>query len=102
MGRNLRMILALAMAASWLCAPDPNLSIGQYGHQKWTRQDDGLPGAVSALTQTADGRLWVGTEFGLFNFDGVTFSRCKSSSGVEVLREYITALKPALDGGLWI
>ena len=37
--------------------------------------DDGLPQhEVSALSQTKDGYLWIGTWFGLARYDGLRFS----------------------------
>ena len=55
-------------------ALDSARSILQMFHRAYTR-DDGLPGAVNAITQTPDGYLWVGTASGLYRFDGVRFER---------------------------
>lgn len=96
--------LAVVCAALAECAfaLDPNHSITQYGHTAWTVQSGQLPGFVSSLTQTRDGWLWVGTEFGLFRFDGVRFSALEAP-GAEALRgQTISALAAAPDGGLWI
>ena len=46
--------------------------IAQMYHSAWTARD-GLRGVVSALAQTEDGFLWVGTTEGLYRFDGITF-----------------------------
>ena len=43
--------------------------------------EQGFPrGPVYAITQTADGYLWIGTEAGLVRFDGWTFSLTKDKS----------------------
>ncbi len=42
-------------------------------HVTWTGKD-GAPGNVTALGQTSDGYLWIGTSLGLYRFDGVQFS----------------------------
>src|SRR5262249_13605134 len=44
----------------------------QYSHAHWGR-DQGLAGEVHAITQTNDGYLWIGTESGLFRFEGLNF-----------------------------
>ena len=36
--------------------------------------EDGLPSQVNSMAQTPDGYLWLGTQKGLFTFDGVTFT----------------------------
>jgi ligand-binding sensor domain-containing protein len=61
-----------------------------------------LPGGVSSLAQTEDGKLWVGTEFGLFHFDGISSTAWEPTVGVQKIRELITALEPTRGGGLWI
>src|SRR5689334_13200132 len=64
----------------WWCAPaawalDPRLSLSQYIHTNWL-QNEGAPlPAVNAITQTADGYLWLGTSQGLWKFDGLRFTR---------------------------
>ncbi len=65
----------------------------------WTVQDGRLPGAVNVVTQTMDGRLWVGTEFGLFWFDGVKLSRWEPPPEKQMPSQVITALAPVSDSG---
>ncbi len=81
MGISMRSFFRIAQKLAALLAPavcltalQPNHRLTQYGHRSWTSQDSHLPGIVDAVTQTVDGKLWVGTEFGLFGFDGVEFS----------------------------
>src|SRR5687767_6979859 len=70
-----------------------------YSVRVW-QTDDGLPqNSVHAITQSADGYLWVGTHEGLVRFDGVRFTPVEE----ETLKHgWITALCAAGDGSLWI
>lgn len=52
----------------------------QITHSSWTAAE-GVPGMVSALAQTPDGYLWLGTYEGLYRFDGVTFERIPPALG---------------------
>lgn len=72
----LRMHVLLFACSALLCAQttlalDPSLDIGQYAHTAWTVRDGFSLGNVYAMAQTPDGYLWLGSEFGLFRFDGV-------------------------------
>src|SRR5579872_2026346 len=98
-------ILALASATLFgghLTALEPTNSITQYAHTVWTSQNSHLPGSVFALAQTTDGNLWVGTEFGLLQFDGVRFVPWHAPAGGRLPSEYISALTAGPDGSLWI
>ncbi|MEO6277566.1 diguanylate cyclase [Roseateles sp.] len=59
---------------------------------------DGLESlGVRAAVQDAEGFLWVGTENGLYRFDGVHFRRIGAGQGLS----WINALAPQADG-LWV
>ncbi|KFI08095.1 hypothetical protein JN27_06575 [Massilia sp. BSC265] len=77
------------------------LKSSQLHHKAW-RAADGAPGDVSALAQTRDGFLWLGTKTGLYRFDGVRFEPVESAHRVELLSSGISALLASSDGGLWI
>jgi signal transduction histidine kinase/CheY-like chemotaxis protein/ligand-binding sensor domain-containing protein len=80
---------------------DPHKAITQYAHDVWTNKN-GLPEmSVSAMVQTRDGFLWLGTEEGLARFDGVRFVAFDHKN-VSSLASPITALLPGRDGSLWI
>src|SRR3954453_8832207 len=50
-----------------------NTAMTQYRADQWG-VEQGFPGGpVHAITQTADGYLWIGAENGLVRFDGVNF-----------------------------
>ena len=55
-------------------ALDPEKSLSQYALDVWTTEN-GLPqNSVTALAQTSDGYLWIGTYQGLARFDGLRFT----------------------------
>lgn len=61
---------------------------------------DGLPSnTVTALLQTRDGWLWIGTTNGLARFDGVRFTTFDETSGLPGLN--VTALFEDVEGVLW-
>ena len=91
----------LCAAARYGWALDPYRSLTQYSRTVWT-QADGLPqDTVRAITQTADGYLWLGTEEGLARFDGYEFTTFDKRDG-DLPSNYITALAATADGALWI
>jgi signal transduction histidine kinase/ligand-binding sensor domain-containing protein len=66
--------------------------------------EDGLPaGQITALAQTREGYLWVGTWFGLARFDGTRFVVFNLANTPELPYEAISALAvDKVDGALWI
>jgi ligand-binding sensor domain-containing protein len=99
----------LAMAAvsrlfpsARLLALEPSLEISQYAHTAWTVRDGFALGAVFAMGQTPDGYLWLGSEFGLFHFDGVRFVRWQPPAGAQPPITSVYSLLGARDGTLWI
>src|SRR5262245_34259735 len=56
-----------------IAALDPASHITQYGHTVWRVQDGYFGGRALDIAQTTDGYVWVGTDAGLFRFDGVRF-----------------------------
>ena len=57
---------------------------------------------VLAISQTPDGYLWLGTDFGLFRFDGVRAIPWQPPAGEHLPGKYIPALMVTRDGTLWI
>jgi len=71
-------------------------------HTSWIAKD-GAPQSISAIAQTTDGYLWLGTPFGLFRFDGFEFSRYPSTTLDTPLPSIdVEALAADGAGGLWI
>jgi len=83
-------------------ALDPDRSLYQYNCRTWHRAN-GLPAnAITAIAQSADGRLWLGTSQGLVYFDGIGFHVYNLSGGNDLESKIINSLAPRADGGLWL
>jgi ligand-binding sensor domain-containing protein/two-component sensor histidine kinase len=82
-------------------ALDPRLSLSQYVHTSWIQNEGALIPSITALAQTTDGYLWLGTWEGLWRFDGLHFTRWTSGHG-KALNDVIRALAPSRTSGLWI
>ena len=98
---------ALTVVALWgLSSPASALNlkrqVSQYGHSSWRLRDGVFQGIPHAMTQTADGYLWVGTEAGLLRFDGVRFVPWAAPVGTALLSACVYSLLGARDGTLWI
>ena len=78
--RTLEVCLFLALACSCAAALDSDRTIAQFAHTAWGPKD-GAPSPVTALAQTSDGYLWLGSPDGLYRFDGVVFERYQPQSG---------------------
>jgi len=71
-------------------------------HMSWVRRD-GAPSDITALAQTKDGYLWIGSRLGLYRFDGIQFSSYPfTSADPQLPSSDIYALAADNDGGLWI
>ena len=97
-------MLAGVVLAWCACAAalDPSLDISQYAHTSWKIRDGFTTGAINALAQTSDGYLWLGTEFGLYRFDGVRTVPWQPPSGSELPSNNVFSLLVSRDGTLWI
>jgi ligand-binding sensor domain-containing protein len=96
-------VLLLLFTATPARAVDPGRRISQYAHTAWRIQDGVFTGAPNAITQTADGYLWIGTQTELVRFDGVSFVRWTPPGGKQLPRGIsVFSLLPARDGSLWI
>ena len=94
--------VSLLFASAPLLALDPALAVSQYAHTAWTVRDGFSLGNVYAMAQTPDGYLWLGTEFGLFRFDGVRFLPWQPPAGQQLPDKNINSLLVTRDGSLWI
>jgi ligand-binding sensor domain-containing protein len=92
----------LMFAPRQVHALDPTRQISQYGHTAWRIQDGFLGAKPSAIAQTADGYLWIGTQAGLVRFDGVRFVPWTSPGGKQLPSPAVWSLLAARDGSLWI
>ena len=81
-------------------ALDPHQPLAQLYHTSWNAKQ-GVSGNVTALAQTTDGYLWVGTTDGLLRFDGISFEQYQPEVG-SLLATSVSALMAVPDGGLWV
>jgi signal transduction histidine kinase/ligand-binding sensor domain-containing protein len=104
LGRILRTLLVCLLGMlSCVRAPADTQprTLFQLQHTGWTARE-GAPSPIWSLAQTMDGYLWLGTDSGLFRFDGVHFDRFKLRSGQRLNSDNISSLMATSDGGLWI
>ncbi|HEU5397003.1 MAG TPA: two-component regulator propeller domain-containing protein, partial [Verrucomicrobiae bacterium] len=91
------LAITAAAAGSSSATPAPN-----YFTRAW-QVEQGLPqNKVTAVVQTRDGYLWVGTYNGLARFDGVRFTVFDENNTPGLRSSRITSLFESDDGILWI
>lgn len=93
--------LSLLLVPPRLHSLNPSLDVSQYAHTAWTNREGFSVGATFAIAQTPDGYLWLGSEFGLYRFDGVRVVLWQPPSGQRSPQKPY-ALLVARDGTLWI
>ena len=91
--------LCLAVAASGSVHAQREMS--QYLRDEWTSERGFHGGPVHAVTQTADGYLWVGAEKGLVRFDGLTFQLIDPKSAAPNAAPAVLGVVPSPDGSVW-
>jgi signal transduction histidine kinase/ligand-binding sensor domain-containing protein len=106
MNHNRLILLCLGLLfglSRSLLAINPSTALSQYAHTAWRLQDGLLASAPSAIAQTRDGYLWIGTDTDLLRFDGVRFTPMSEIAGHPHLNQgHTDALYGASDGSLWI
>jgi ligand-binding sensor domain-containing protein/signal transduction histidine kinase len=95
-----------AAILGWLlCAALPTYhadAVPQYFLHQWQKQN-GLPdNAVSAIVQSHEGYLWLGTYSGLVRFDGARFVLFDNNNTPEMQSSRVTSLYEDREGNLWI
>ena len=93
--------IGLVLSAPLLFALDPSRSLFEYNIQTWNRQN-GLPfNRIGALTQTADGFLWMGTQNGLARFDGIDITHVTIPHRSGWYDKNVFCLANSPRGGFW-
>jgi ligand-binding sensor domain-containing protein len=100
LGTVLANLLLVALPPA--LALDPDRRISQYAHSAWRVRDGAFAGTPSAITQTTDGYVWIGTHAGLLRFDGVRFVPFVPPAGKHFPNPAVISLLGAMDGSLWI
>ena len=107
MAARIAVILLSAALVSFLgsrecLALDSALEVNQYQHKSWTVAEGFFNGSVNAIAQTIDGYLWLGTDYGLFRFDGIRTVRWTPPQHQALPSTNIYSLLAGRDGSLWI
>jgi signal transduction histidine kinase/ligand-binding sensor domain-containing protein len=105
LARSLMVALLMIVGLAWgpgAHALDPALDVSQCAHAAWRIREGFTKGAIFAIAQTPDGYLWLGTELGLYRFDGVRALQWLPPNGEQLPSNVITSLLVARDGTLWI
>ncbi len=109
-GLRLPAVCLLRLPAFWkgtlallgMAAMCSRAGSGDYLIDVWTGEK-GLPNSsVTAIAQTPDGYLWVGTYNGLARFDGVRFVKFDPDNTPELKRARVRKLYVDASGALWI
>ena len=94
------VVLVIASAQAQQVSTSPHYTV-----QRWDAgaTEDGLPqNTVTAIVQTRNGYLWVGTYTGLARFDGLRFTVFDDNNSPGLASSRVTSLFEADDGTLWI
>jgi signal transduction histidine kinase/ligand-binding sensor domain-containing protein len=95
---NASLICLLACVS--VAAQDWDRTIAQFQHTTWGSKE-GAPDQIEALAQTEDGYLWIGTDNGLYRFDGIAFERYEPRSGGPFPGGAVISLLALPNGDLW-
>jgi len=97
------IILAIAGQAQWhLDAFSQSLSGSDYILDHW-QAEDGLPhSAITSITQSQDGYLWMGTGSGLVRFDGMRFINVFEDKAPHMVDSYVWSIIEDEAGVLWV
>jgi signal transduction histidine kinase/ligand-binding sensor domain-containing protein len=95
-------VLAILCFVNLAGAMDPNRAVSQYARIHWAAEQAFPGGVVHAISETADGYLWIGAEKGLVRFDGVNFRLFNHVNTPGMPSGPVLDLATGADGGLWI
>jgi ligand-binding sensor domain-containing protein/signal transduction histidine kinase len=94
-------VVALYLAAS-ASALDPNRTASQYIRSSWGPEKGFASGSVTAIAQTTDGYLWIGTDKGLVRFDGLNFRQFEQANPSSFAIGAVQNLLADEQGNLWV
>ena len=83
-------------------ALDPARPLSEQAHRIWQTEDGLLQDTVTALLESRDGFLWVGTEAGLVRFDGATFDHYSRITDPAFEHNEVQCIANGQGGALWI
>ena len=91
--------VCLTVSASAL---DPTRAMSQYLHDWWGTERGWPGGSITAIAQTSDGYLWIGTDKGLFRFDGLNFHQFEQAHPDPIWIGPVRTLVLDASDNLWI
>src|SRR6266851_1682475 len=94
-------VVALYLAAS-ASALDPSRTVSQYIRRSWGPEKGFASGSVTAIAQTTDGYLWIGTDKGLVRFDGLNFRQFEQANPSSFAIGAVQNLLADEQGNLWV
>ena len=83
-------------------AVDPTRTVSQYLHDSWGTERGWPGGSITAIAQTSDGYLWIGTDKGLVRFDGLNFHQFERAHPDPILIGPVRTLLVDASDNLWI
>lgn len=94
-------IAIAALSLTWMsCADAASEAVGSYSFRSYGAEQGLRNQAVTSIAQDNDGFIMVGTEDGLFRYDGTVFQRLGTEEGLP--GNGVRLLYRALDGRLWV
>jgi len=93
------LVVLWAVSAS---AVDPTRTVSQYLHDSWGTERGFPGGSITAIAQTSDGYLWIGTDKGLVRFDGLNFHQVERAHPDQMLIGPVRTLLVDASDHLWI
>ncbi len=83
-------------------ALDPARPLSAQAHRLWQSEDGLLQDTASALLESRNGFLWIGTGAGLVRFDGATFDHYSRINVPGFAHNAVQCLAEGKDGTIWI
>lgn len=102
-----RLVLPKSVLLALLCSVLPFTANSTSNGSRWFARswqtEEGLANnAVSGITQTSDGYLWVATAVSLERFDGFDFEEIVCTNFVPAPNRGVLAMIPSRSGSLWL
>jgi ligand-binding sensor domain-containing protein len=76
--------------------------VSQYLYNSWGIEKGWPGGSITAIAQTSDGYLWLGTDKGLVRFDGLNFQQFERAHPDPILIGAVRELLADANDNLWI
>ncbi len=100
--RRLVIVLPCLWASVTGFALDPARPLSTHASHLWRSEDGLLQDTATALLESRDGFLWIGTEAGLVRFDGATFDHYSRLNVPGFAHNEIHCLAEGPGGSIWI